>query len=215
VLRGVVVSERRYDGAVESPFIMFEGPALAGARELASRLGWLDACRWQVPQLAGVEWGRLGPVLVRWRDRTMMAELGYRGPLWIPPLESDEWTEYRGPDWSRFRSVVADSLRRVDAVLFIADSQHARLEANLERLQRLGSNLRYVGRLPEVVPVVFALNKRDLEGKAGAQLLSVAELQMELRWPVCRYVETSARTGRGVDEAVAQVLELAGREHDA
>src|SRR5690606_5607519 len=145
----------------------------------------------------------------RWRDRTLLVELGYRGPLWIPPLESGEWTKYRGPEWSTFQCVVKDSLRRVVAVLFVVDSQRARLEANRERLGRLDSNLRYVGRMPAAVPVVFALNKRDLEGKQGTDILSVEELQAELRWPVCRYVETSARTGRGVDEAIAQVLELA------
>lgn len=93
--------------------------------------------------------------------------------------------------------VLPDIQRLVDNRRHDADQiqRSACLYANLERLERLDSDLRRVERAPAPVPLVFALTKRDLE-ESTVQLVSVDELREALRWPVCRYVETSAVTGR-------------------
>jgi len=207
-------------GAVDEPVILFWGPGLAGATEIARRLGWADACRWDVPQQVSgrpaATWGRIGPSRFTWKGHELLVDRGYRGPIWIPTLESDEWAKYPGDDWDRFKAAQARSLRCAAGVLFVADSQAARTDANRESLERLRAGFRFAGRDPATVPVVFALNKRDLEGRGpsslarGDLILSTDELREVLLWPVCDFVETSARTGTGVDAAVARLVELAG-----
>src|SRR5678809_1198215 len=53
-------------------------------------------------------------------------------------------------------------LKGVDGVVFIADSQDARMEANLESLQNLEKNLKEQGYDLKSVPYVLQMNKRDL-----------------------------------------------------
>lgn len=192
------------------PAIMFSGPCLAGGTEMATRLGWNEACRWHVPQegAASEFRGRIGPALVSWRHARLSVDLGYRGALWFPPLASGAWQQHTWAGWGRLRRAQIDSLRRVSGVLFVVDSQKARSVANVERLERLAADLHFVGRARSDVPVLFALNKRDLVGSDGGRVLPVDELRALLQWPICDYVETSARTGTGVDRAVERLLEL-------
>lgn len=191
---------------------MFWGPGLAGVTEFARHLSWADRCQWQVPQdMPGRprgEWGSIGSALVDWHGRQLLVDLGYRGPLWTPPLGSSEWQEYEGRGWSRFQEVLEQSLRRASGVVFVADSQEARAMANSESLERLRRSFIHVGRDPRDVAVVFALNKRDLVSSADTRLLPVAELKAALTWPDCDYVETSAAQGVGVEQVIARVLEL-------
>lgn len=197
---------------------MFWGPAAAGGQEIARRLSWAEECRWQVPQqMPGqkrVPWGRIGPRVVNWHGRELVVDLGYRGSLWVPELGSAKWQKYEGPDWRRFQAVLQTSFRNVGGVLFVADSQEVRAEANQESLRKMADNLRFVGRRPEDVAMVFALNKRDLLllDRPGTDLdsrvLSVAELREQLAWPRCDYIETVAITGEGVSEAVMRLIQL-------
>src|SRR4030088_701850 len=53
-------------------------------------------------------------------------------------------------------------LKGVDGVVFIADSQDARMEANQESLQNLDKNLKEQGYDLKTVPYVLQMNKRDL-----------------------------------------------------
>jgi hypothetical protein len=53
-------------------------------------------------------------------------------------------------------------LKGVDGVVFVADSQEARMDANLESLQNLDKNLVEHGFDLATVPYVLQLNKRDL-----------------------------------------------------
>src|SRR4029077_19253670 len=53
-------------------------------------------------------------------------------------------------------------LKGVDGVVFIADSQDARMEANVESLQNLDKNLKEQGYDLKSVPYVLQFNKRDL-----------------------------------------------------
>src|ERR671927_86128 len=53
-------------------------------------------------------------------------------------------------------------LKGVDGVVFVADSQEARMEANIESLQNLEKNLKSQGYDLMSIPYVLQLNKRDL-----------------------------------------------------
>jgi signal recognition particle receptor subunit beta len=53
-------------------------------------------------------------------------------------------------------------LKGVDGVVFVADSQEARMDANVESLRNLEENLRENGFELKAVPYVLQFNKRDL-----------------------------------------------------
>ena len=202
-------------------FLHFWGPALAGVTETSRHLGWADQCRWQVPQVLRGQpeppWGHLGPCRVQWRHRNLLADVGYRGSLWTPPLANQEWWDNKGGAWVRFRQVREASMKAVQGVVFVADSQAARSEANVASLERLATDLAYVGRSTRDIPVVFALNKRDLHDRprdgSPSELLGVDELRALLTWPLCDYVETSALTGSGVEQVIERLFELIEGDH--
>jgi signal recognition particle receptor subunit beta len=53
-------------------------------------------------------------------------------------------------------------LKGVDGVVFVADSQEERVDANLESISNLAQNLKEHGFELETIPYVLQLNKRDL-----------------------------------------------------
>lgn len=55
-------------------------------------------------------------------------------------------------------------LKGVDGVIFVADSQDARMDANLESLDNLKHNLRENGFDLGLIPYALQFNKRDLAG---------------------------------------------------
>ncbi len=55
-------------------------------------------------------------------------------------------------------------LKGVDGVIFVADSQEARMDANLESLDNLKHNLRENGFDLALIPYALQFNKRDLAG---------------------------------------------------
>ena len=94
-------------------------------------------------------------------------------------------------------------LRGVDGVVFCADSQLSRMDANLESLENLGVNLREQGYDPDKVPLVLQYNKRDLPGVA-----SVAEMHALLNPRNLPEFEASAMTGVGVFETLKAAIKL-------
>lgn len=83
-------------------------------------------------------------------------------------------------------------LKGVDGVVFVADSQRDRMEANLEAMQNLYDNMAQHGYDLTRMPFVIQYNKRDLPTAAP-----VAELEAALNpgWPV----EDPARQVRAED----------------
>src|SRR5262249_50683504 len=80
----------------------------------------------------------------------------------------------------------------VDGVVFVADSQEERMDANIESLYNLEENLQSQGYDLMKIPYVLQLNKRDLNNIVGVEDLA-AELQRKGE-PV---VEAVAYTGQG------------------
>ena len=63
-------------------------------------------------------------------------------------------------------------LKGVDGVVFVADSQIERMEANLESLENLRYNLQEQGYDLDQLPYVVQYNKRDLPNVASAEELT-------------------------------------------
>jgi len=95
-------------------------------------------------------------------------------------------------------------LKGVDGVVFVADSQIDRMEANIESLENLRYNLQEQGYELERLPYVVQYNKRDLPSIA-----SVDELR-ELLNPgqVVPDFEAIATTGAGVFDTLKAVAKL-------
>jgi signal recognition particle receptor subunit beta len=94
-------------------------------------------------------------------------------------------------------------LKGVDGVVYVADSQIERAEANIESLENLKTNLSEQGYSLEKLPFVIQYNKRDLPNVAD-----VAELRELLNPTGVPEYEAVARTGVGVFETLKAVAKL-------
>ena len=91
-------------------------------------------------------------------------------------------------------------LRGVDGVVFVADSQEERMDANIEAIDNLQDNLKEHGYDFHKIPYVLQLNKRDLPGVMG-----VDDLKKELVKRGEPVFEAVAYQGTGVFETLKEV----------
>lgn len=91
-------------------------------------------------------------------------------------------------------------LRGVDGLVFVADSQVERMEANIESLQGLDKNLLEQGYDLAKIPMVMQWNKRDLPN-----IVQVEDLQMQLNKRKNPAFEAIASQGHGVFETLKMV----------
>lgn len=91
-------------------------------------------------------------------------------------------------------------LRGVDGVVFVADSQEQRMDANIEALENLKDNLIEHGYDLKTIPYVLQLNKRDLPN-----ILTVDQLKSELVSKSEPVFESVASQGCGVFETLKEV----------
>jgi signal recognition particle receptor subunit beta len=94
-------------------------------------------------------------------------------------------------------------LKGVDGVVFVADSQIARMEANVESLENLRTNLAEQGYSLDKLPYVIQYNKRDMPGIAP-----VEELRALLNPTGVPDFEGVASTGVGVFDTLKAVAKL-------
>ncbi len=96
-------------------------------------------------------------------------------------------------------------LRGCDGIIFVADSQRARMEANIESIANLATNLKENGFDIRSIPYVLQLNKRDMPSAA-----TIPEMERLLRFRNEPMIEAVANKGGGVIEtlkaAARQVL---------
>jgi len=101
-------------------------------------------------------------------------------------------------------------LKGADGVVFVADSQEVRYEANVESLANLRENLEENNLKLEAIPYVLQLNKRDLPN-----ITSMDEMAAALRFKGEPIFESVATDGPGVFETLKacakQVLNKLGR----
>jgi signal recognition particle receptor subunit beta len=94
-------------------------------------------------------------------------------------------------------------LKGVDGVVFVADSQVERMEANVESLDNLKINLREQGYELEKIPYVVQYNKRDLPNAAPLN-----EMRNLLNPAGVPEFEACATTGEGIFETLKCVAKL-------
>jgi len=95
-------------------------------------------------------------------------------------------------------------LKGVDGVVYVADSQEERLEANIESLENLRSNLKEQGYDLDQIPYVVQYNKRDLPSA-----MPLEELQRLIN-PTGNIpeFEAVARSGKGVFDTLKAIARL-------
>jgi signal recognition particle receptor subunit beta len=94
-------------------------------------------------------------------------------------------------------------LKGVDGVVFVADSQESRMDANAESVQNLQRNLEEHGYDLDTVPYVLQLNKRDLPSA-----MPVDKLVETLRFKDEPVFEAVALNGKGVFDTLRASIRL-------
>ena len=94
-------------------------------------------------------------------------------------------------------------LKGVDGVIFVADSQNERMDANLESVDNLQVNLKSQGYDLTTIPYVLQLNKRDLPNVATVE--EMRRLLVKKNEPT---FEAVASKGTGVFETLKGVAKL-------
>lgn len=91
-------------------------------------------------------------------------------------------------------------LKGVDGVVFVADSQEARMEANIESIRNLEANLNEHGLDLSSIPYALQFNKRDL-----SDLMPVDEMYRVLNYKREPTFEAVAPRGDGVFDTLKSV----------
>lgn len=93
-------------------------------------------------------------------------------------------------------------LQGADGVVFVADSQRAQAEENLESFRNLQVNLLEQGTDPRQIPIVLQYNKRDLP-----DVLSLEEMDDLLNYRDLPRYEARALAGAGVFDTLRGISE--------
>lgn len=91
-------------------------------------------------------------------------------------------------------------LKGVDGIVFVADSQAERMDANLASMQNLYENLSEYGYDPRQLPMVLQYNKRDLATRVPGD-----EMTMQLNPGGLEEFEAVATDGEGVFDTLRAV----------
>ncbi|MEK6539548.1 MAG: GTPase domain-containing protein [Deltaproteobacteria bacterium] len=94
-------------------------------------------------------------------------------------------------------------LKGVDGIVFVADSQIERMDANIESFENMKENLKEQGYDLANIPYVMQYNKRDLPN-----VVPVAELKKVLNVDGVPDFEAVAATGGGVFETLKAVVKF-------
>jgi len=92
-------------------------------------------------------------------------------------------------------------LRGADGIVFVADSQEVRRDANIDSVQNLKENLQENGHDPNRIPYVMQMNKRDLP-----TVMPVVELKHDLCYRNELTFEAVASDGTGVFETLKGII---------
>jgi len=91
-------------------------------------------------------------------------------------------------------------LKGVDGVIFVADSQQERMEANIESIRNLEQNLKEHGFDLATIPYALQFNKRDIRN-----VIPVEEMYRTLNYKREPTFEAVATTGVGVFDTLKSV----------
>lgn len=167
--------------------IMYVGPALAGRRQSLTHL----VRHFNASDTSSV---------IDQFDR----ELAVGGGAIVAAVASQRSQYFGDPN----NPEVQEELVRVlasAAFIFVVDSQEERVETAQAHLALLRQDLLRHSRDLDDIPVMFQLNKRDLQN-----IVSVAELRTLFRTAKCGYQESVASQGRGIVETFVSALAMLG-----
>jgi small GTP-binding protein len=164
--------------------IVYYGPGLSGKTTNLQRLH---------SQLAPERRGKLLSLATE-TDRTlffdfMPVDLGKVGGFGI------RFQLYTVPGQVRYNATRRLVLKGADAVVFVADSQEALRDQNVESYDNMLENFRANNLDPEDIPIVLQYNKRDLD-----QIMSVEEMDSILNPSGHPTMEAEAISGKGVND---------------
>jgi len=94
-------------------------------------------------------------------------------------------------------------LKGVDGLVFVADCQPARMEANIESYDSLRKSLEQQGYSIDSLPLVFQYNKRDFPN-----VVEIGELEATFNTMKRPYFEAVANTGTGVMETLQSISKM-------
>ena len=94
-------------------------------------------------------------------------------------------------------------LKGVDGVVFVADSQEMRRDANIDSVENLRHNLKENGYDLDAMPYVLQYNKRDLPA-----VMPVDEMHSELKFREEPTFEAVATRGHGVFDTLKSIIKL-------
>ncbi|MBD3308885.1 cyclic nucleotide-binding domain-containing protein [candidate division KSB3 bacterium] len=137
-------------------------------------------------------------------DQTIYFELL---PLYVGEIKSFKlrFQVYTVPGQVKYNNTRKAVLQGVDAIVFVADSQRSRREANLISFKNLQYNLQGgYNLLLKNLPLVYEYNKRDMR-----DLLTIDELNQDLNPWNAPYFETIAIHGEGILDAFESISSLA------
>jgi len=129
-------------------------------------------------------------------DQTIYFELL---PLYVGEINRFKlrFQVYTVPGQVKYNNTRKAVLQGVDAIVFVADSQRSRREANIISFKNLQYNLKGgYNILLSSLPLVYEYNKRDMK-----DVLSIDDLNQDLNPWKLPYFETIAVTGEGVLDA--------------
>jgi signal recognition particle receptor subunit beta len=110
---------------------------------------------------------------------------------------------YTVPGQIYYRSNRKLVLRGADSVVFVADSQRERLEANMESVRDLFVNLAENEVDARELPLIFQYNKRDMP-----TAMSLEELERDLNPAHFPSLEAVANQGQGVLDTLRTICKL-------
>jgi len=126
-------------------------------------------------------------------------------PIQLPKIKnfSIRMSMYTVPGQVHYDATRKLVLQGADGVVFVADSQESRHDANIESMENLHENLRAHGMNPRTVPLVIQYNKRDVQS-----VLPVEQMNRDLNPRGVPWFETSAISGQGIFEALKAITKL-------
>ena len=120
---------------------------------------------------------------------------------------------YTVPGQVRYNATRKLVLKGADAIVFVADSQTAMKEQNVDSLQNMKENLTANNINPDEIPVILQYNKRDLK-----KIMSVEEMNDDLNPKANEIIEASAYEAWGVEETFQVVtkslLKFISKKHN-
>lgn len=94
-------------------------------------------------------------------------------------------------------------LRGADGLIFVADSQPSRMEANVESVENLATNLAEHNQSLDKIPYIIQYNKRDMP-----EVASIEELRAQLNPLGVPEFEAAAKSGVGVFDTLKGLSKL-------